>query len=80
MLLARPQASTKHKQNITLCITDIYKNLRFSQIFYHDMPQKILSAVFWLTNVKFSIKRPVKDIYDSIVDVLKFMNLGVYLF
>lgn len=44
------------------------------------MPQKILSAVFWLTNVKFSIKRPFKEIYDSIVDVLKFMNLGVYSF
>ena len=35
------------------------------------MPQKILSAAFWLTNVKFSIKRPVKDIYGNIVDVLK---------
>lgn len=44
------------------------------------MPQKILSAAFWLTNVKFSIKRPVKDIYDSIVDVLKFMDLDVYIF
>lgn len=44
------------------------------------MPQKILSAAFWLTNVKFSIKRPAKDIYGNIVDVLKFMDLGVYLF